>query len=158
MGNGMDSPLFRAGVMTFEELGFLLPELAEDEQQEASIDGIAAQVCFSGPLEGRLLVKMSGELLAVMTVNMLGEEGIPSMQQQHDALGEVANVICGNALPLIAGAKEVFRIGAPEILENGDSAKAETGATVSHVLLNFGDGLAELKLFVDRETQSRPVP
>ena len=32
---------------------------------------------------------------------------------QRDALGELANIICGNVLPLLAGAEDLFRLSAP---------------------------------------------
>ncbi len=149
-----DSPLFQAAVMTFEQLGFLLPDL-EEEKMTGTVAGTTAQVKFSGPFDGRLLVTLSRELLPVMTGNMLGEDDIPSLQQQNDALGELANVVCGNTLPLIAGAKEIFHLSAPEILENGQSPMAEDGAMASRVYLSFMDGQAELRLFIDPAGQKR---
>ncbi len=156
MSKQIISPLFQAAVTTFEDLGFLMPNL-EEEEQSGTVAGITARVKFSGPFGGQLRITMSRELLPILTGNMLGEEEIPSMQQQHDALGEIANVICGNALPLIAGAKEIFHISAPEILKNGNSPVAEDAALASRVNLSFNDGQAELQLFVDHESQSQLV-
>jgi len=38
----------------------------------------------------------------------------------YDVLGELANVICGNALPAIAGKQEIFHLQAPQIVEKSD--------------------------------------
>jgi hypothetical protein len=77
---------------------------------------------------------------------MLGEDEPPSERWQRDALCEIANVICGNALPVIAGAKEVFHLSAPQFIE-GAPENGEKPAAEAHVGLE--EGRADVLLFLD---------
>jgi hypothetical protein len=97
---------------------------------------------FEGPFSGKLLVKLCGGLLPLIAANMLGEEDVPSKSLQYDALGEIANVICGNMLPGIAGSKDIFRVRAPKMDESVDLPP------VAEVQVGLGLGRADLLLFV----------
>lgn len=135
--------LLRVARSTFEDLGFLLVELElRDDQRAAELEG-AVSVGFEGSLGGRVEVRTFGGVLPVLTMNMLGEGGFPSRRLQHDALGEVANVICGNVLPLLAGPREVFRLSAPAPAP--DPAAAPTATAV----LGVERGRAEVLLFAE---------
>jgi chemotaxis protein CheY-P-specific phosphatase CheC len=147
MGNRLESELFKAATLTFQELGFLLPTPEINEQQlNAQVEG-AVSVEFEGPFSGELLVRVCGGLLPIIAANMLGEEGekVSSKSLQYDALGEIANVICGNMLPGIAGSKDVFRVNAPKIAENIDLLPP-----VAEVQVGLGEGRADLLLFISR--------
>jgi CheY-specific phosphatase CheX len=130
---------------------FLMPEL-EEQYRDARV---AAAVCvrFQGPFTGKLVLKVSGDLLPTLAANILGEEEPPAKRLQHDALGEIANVICGNALPAIAGSKAIFQIDAPQLVENVDSPNgaggANTESSMTNVHLTLEQGRADLQLFID---------
>src|SRR5512136_311977 len=94
----------------------MLPSPELDQGQLAAKPEVAATVRFRGPINGGLTVLLCGQLLSAIAANMLGEESSPSVEQQHDALREVANVICGNMLPLIAGTKPVFNVDLPQVI------------------------------------------
>jgi CheY-specific phosphatase CheX len=145
MDNSYQAELFKVGAMTFEELGFLIPAVDLEPACGDAQNMAVASVQFWGPFQGQLTVKISRDMLPVLTTNMLGEEEIPSEQHQLDALGEVANVVCGNVLPLIGGVKEVFHIGAPRAHKNAP-AEVKTEDTSVGVRLNFDEGCAELLL------------
>lgn len=142
MSNKLETELYKAAVLTFEELGFLLPTPEIDEQQLNAQVEAAVSVEFEGPFSGTLLVKVCGGLLPTITANMLGEENIPSENQQYDALGEIANVICGNMLPGIAGSHEVFQVSPPQMAEFTDLPP------VAEVQVGLGQGRADLLLFI----------
>ena len=144
MSKKLETELFKAATLTFEELGFLLPTPEIDEQQLNAQVEAAVSVDFEGPFSGKLLVRICGGLLPIITANMLGEEDIPSKNLQYDALGEIANVICGNMLPGIAGSKDVFHVSAPIMAESIDSPP------VAEVQVGLGLGRADLLLFVSR--------
>ena len=144
MSNKLETELYRAAVLTFEELGFLLPTPEIDEQQLNAQVEAAVSVEFEGPFSGKLLVKVCGGLLPTIAANMLGEENTPSENQQYDALGEIANVICGNMLPCIAGSHEVFHVNPPEMAEFTDLPP------VAEVQVGLGQGRADLLLFISR--------
>jgi hypothetical protein len=100
---------------TLERLGFLFASVAEEPPapSEAALGTVG--VAFEGSFAGELEVSLSGPVLTELAANMLGTmEGDPlSFDQQLDALKELANVICGNLLPVIAGSETEFTIGAP---------------------------------------------
>jgi len=50
----------------------------------------------------------------VLTANVLGEEGTPDESMQRDALGELANIVCGNVLPAI-DAHGRYSLGPPAV-------------------------------------------
>jgi chemotaxis protein CheY-P-specific phosphatase CheC len=101
--------LAATATLTFEDMCFfVVSPLLTDEQRDAPADA-AVQVRFRGPLSGRLVVRLSTRTLPVLASNMLGDvDGSPTMQR--DALGEVANVICGNLLPIIGGTDAIYTI------------------------------------------------
>ncbi len=144
MGKKLETELYRAATMTFEELSFLLPTPEIDEEQLNAPVEAAVSVDFEGPFSGRLLVKVCGGLLPVITANMLGEEEAPSRSQQYDALGEIANVICGHMLPGIAGSKDIFHVSPPKMVESTDSPP------MAEVQVGLGAGRADLLLFVSQ--------
>ena len=144
MQTDMQTALYQAAALTFEELGFLFPnEDLEPGQQAAAIDGIVT-VDFQGPFNGSLVVRVCGELLPMIAANMLGEMEPPSAELQQDVLGELGNVVCGNALPLIAGREVVFRLSPPCV--NASAPAWEKAAAQTQVGLE--EGRADVFLFV----------
>jgi chemotaxis protein CheY-P-specific phosphatase CheC len=144
MSKKLETELYKAAVLTFEELSFLLPTPEIDEQQLNAPVEAAVSVDFEGPFSGKLLVKVYGGLLPIIAANMLGEEEVPSRSQQYDALGEIANVICGHMLPGIAGSKDIFHVSSPRITESMDLPP------MAEVQVGLGAGRADLLLFVSR--------
>lgn len=70
----------------------------------------------------------------------------PSERQLEDALGEVANVICGNLLPAIAGSTEIFRLDPPRPGVPVRHA-CSVGELVSTLVLGLDGGRAEVSLY-----------
>jgi len=150
MSDKAEKELYRAAILTFEDLGFMFPEPELAEENRLAEPEAAVSVEFWGPFSGKLVVTVCGGLLPALAANMLGEEETPSASQQHDALGEIANVICGNALPAIAGPKAVFQIGSPQHIQNVDLAGNDTAGLEAAVHLALDQGRADLLLFVDK--------
>lgn len=147
MNQNLAHTLLQAAVLTFEDLGFMLPtpEL-DDEQKSAPLD-TTVSVAFQGPSSGRLVILTCSEMLPTLAANMLGEEETTE-QQQRDALGEVANVICGNMLPGIAGAKAVFNLGAPQFIAAFQDVAQGSEALAAEAAIGLDIGRAELRLFL----------
>jgi len=144
MNKKLETELYKAATLAFEELGFLLPTPEIDEQQLNARVEAAVSIDFEGPFSGNLLVRICGGVLPILAANMLGEEEAPSNSLQYDALGEIANVICGNMLPGIAGSKNVFHVNPPRMAETPDLPP------VVEVQVGLGIGRADLLLFVSR--------
>jgi CheY-specific phosphatase CheX len=148
MNEKLETNLRQAAILTFEQLGFMFP-MSEDESVQADWEfGTGVQVAFSGPLRGVLSVHTSEELMSTLAGNMLGQDETPSITEQRDALGEVANVICGNLLPLIAGSEAVFDIGAPAPAMCTDGKNDASGGATSRVSILLDSGQADVQLCI----------
>ncbi len=115
---------------------------------DAALDdasSVAVAVNFSGAFGGKIVVRVESGVLPVIAANMLGEEEPVADELMADALGEIANVICGNALPAIAGKKEVFRLQPPAPFDGG----AESKAPAAKAALALDEGLAEVFIYLD---------
>ena len=147
MSKALEKALYKAAALTFDELGFMLPSPELEEGQKSAAASIAVSVSFQGPVNGMVHITLCGELLPILAANMLGAEGVPSKPQQHDALLEVANVICGNLLPLMAGTTPVFNVGLPQVQKDPTASSKETMVAFSQI--GIEEGRAELRLFLD---------
>ena len=112
----MPSPLLTAATSTFESLALLFADVPPSAAQGAAPLTAAVSVSFVGPSTGALVVAVSDDVAVALAANMLGLD--PDAVQadpalRHDALGELANVVCGNVLPLVAGRGAVFHLAAP---------------------------------------------
>lgn len=139
--------LAETAARTLEDLCFFyVTPLMSDAQRDARVDG-TMEVHFRGPLTGRLAVRLCGGTMRTLASNMLGDvEGTMSMQR--DALGELANVICGNLLPIIGGRDAIYEIDAAQPVPIFGFRAAGLEAEV-HLGLEH-DGRADLLLFLER--------
>ena len=147
--NQLQTSLFNVGLKVFEDLGFMLPTSELDSEQAAAEFHSAVSVNFRGPVAGTLVVAISGDVLPILTSNMLGEEEVPSDLQQKDALKELANVICGNLLPQIAGPAAVFEIAEPEIQASENVPDGGLPLTAQQSI-GLENGRAELLLYLSK--------
>jgi CheY-specific phosphatase CheX len=145
--NQLQTSLFNAGLKVFEDLGFMLPTSELDPEQAAAEFRSAVSVSFSGPVRGTLLVAISGDILPILASNMLGEEEAPSDLQQKDALKELANVICGNLMPQIAGPTAVFNLGEPQIRASENVPDGDL-PLIAQQSIGLENGRAELMLYL----------
>lgn len=124
-------------------------------QEEEAVDEsgvVSARVAFQGPFSGSILLTMPGSIVPELAANMLGtdETVAPSEQQQRDAVGELANVMCGNLVQVVAGPEPVFRLHAPVVATASDAAEAdEPGGFLLSSRVSLEKGWAELSLFVE---------
>jgi hypothetical protein len=113
---------------------------------------VAAQVQFSGRFSGRLELRLSETVLLELAANMLGvdESGPIGIEQQRDALREIANVVCGRLLPLIGGREAEFIIE-PSIVPDRPSAADGRllSEAVARARLDLEGGVCDLALSVE---------
>lgn len=152
MSSWLETRLFRATVRTFEDLGFILPSFDLNDAQKRMRPDAAVEITFQGTFSGRLVLTVSGPILAVVAGNMLGEdESEITREAQLDALGELANVICGNVLPEIAGDRETFRLTPPMLLTDVSGTPAVWAGIVGDVRVGLDEGCADVKLYLEGE-------
>ena len=102
------------------KLAFMFAEPAEDgASNDASKDGLQAEVTFSGSLHGRMSVAVPREWCSELAANILGvdEDDDAALANAADALKELVNVSCGHVLTAVAGEKLMFELSPPMINE-----------------------------------------
>jgi hypothetical protein len=153
MDSSAEKVLFRKAALIFEELGFLMPK--SDRGLESQLATSGAYISFSGPFSGCLLVMLNEEALSTLSCNMLGLDKPPDETIEQDALGEIANVICANALPAVFGHREIFRLEPPQSLAESDSAQFESEyCRIAKVCVPFGCGQADVVLYAEKRAAS----
>ncbi|HEU4630510.1 MAG TPA: chemotaxis protein CheX [Gemmatimonadaceae bacterium] len=149
--SALRTALSSATISTFEELGLLFPAdgAAPARRGEPLVGGV--RVDFDGPWRGTVVVRATAGVLATAAANMLGRAEPPAEPLRRDALGELANVLCGNLLPAVAGRAAVFELGAPRWLSAGDAVGRDvTGdeAPAAALALELEEGRVEVTLHV----------
>jgi len=137
-------------VDTLEKLAFLFAAPLEGPASEGTRELATVRVRFSGPVCGGMQLSLSRPVLAELAGNMLGADdgSALSADEQHDALRELINVICGNLLPIIGGGTAEFNIQTPFIPAAGTSAAGEFAPVnaVSNLSVENGVCLVSLQL------------
>jgi CheY-specific phosphatase CheX len=150
MSNSLEAELVQATALTFEGLAFVFPspELLQ-EQLDAPFEA-AVTVDFNGTCGGNLTLMVAGGVLPTIVGNMIGGERGHDPDARCDALGELANVICGNVLTHIAGHDKSFLLSAPkmisfeELSSMRDSERAE-------IRVGIEGGRAEVTFSLNRK-------
>lgn len=154
MNEKIDNIILKISAETLEKLVFMFASPYDPEESTEQDPDTGASVSFTGPFSGTLGMKVSGEVLSEIAVNMLGvdDEDETTPDDQNDALKETINIICGNILPVIGGKQAVFNIGTPMIILEGEDIKERDGEKlVSDAKLSLDEGRCDLVLFVNGE-------
>ena len=146
MSQPLATPLLRATTATFENLALLACDAAETwpDTPDAREPLASASVVFAGASRGRLDLIVSRTLLPIIAGNMLGVEHASDPALQEDALGELANVICGNILADLDSVRVEVRISPPAVCA---PAPVET-EPVTRARVRLDDGMAEARLYL----------
>ncbi|MFA5322872.1 MAG: chemotaxis protein CheX [Smithella sp.] len=138
-----------ASINTFEDVCFMyqVPEL-KNIQKNLKPEASSA-VRYRGDYAGTLLIETSGNLFSAIAANILSTED-PDSRQKRDALGEIANIICGNVVTSLGRGKLGYKIESPKSLSKKELLK-KTGheKPVAEITLNFNEGRADIKFFID---------
>lgn len=152
---GIATEISRITASTFEELGFLLATWEFDRRQAELAPEATAVVRFIGSVNGAVEVRLSGSVLSELTENMLGEQAVGSALLESDALGELANVICGGIVPLLADSDAVFDLDRPRITMGTETPLPERAgppaANVSLGVGSIGGGRVDVTLYLENE-------
>ncbi|MGZ8379787.1 MAG: chemotaxis protein CheX [Gemmatirosa sp.] len=157
----MPSPLLTAATSTFESLALLFAESPPSGAQANAPLTYAVRVAFAGPCAGALDVAVSDDVAVALAANMLGldpdavraDAGV-----RQDAVGELANVVCGNVLPLVAGREVVFHLAAPVARPVPTANDAPPHGAALTETLGVDGGRAVLTLVLDDPAPLRLLP
>lgn len=145
----IERTLYESSVSTFEDTCFmyLAPEM-EEEQKELPLEA-ASEARYRGDWTGKLLIETRGGMLEAIASNILSLDE-PSLQQKKDALGEIANIICGNVVISLGRHGRVSKIESPKFLSEEElQTEEDIGSCVAGITLNFFEGRADIKFYVD---------
>ena len=137
--------LHRAAMRSLETLCFVFSSPLREKDKKANRKSMTVEVKFQGFHTGRLILKVSQDIIATLTKNMIGEKEVTG-EQQRDAMGEIANVICGNFLPEVFGRVQVFEISAPVVKQ---TANNQISAPAIHLAVE--SGRIDIILCLDKE-------
>lgn len=158
MKTRIENALKEATIRTFEDTCFmyLVPEL-KDAQKDMALEA-AAEVKYKGDYTGKLIIETRGGLFSAIATNMLSNE-IPNEQQKKDALGEIANIICGNVVPSLGRKSGAgYKIESPKFLDKDELLKDEEKTKpLAEIVFNFKEGRADIKIFVDNQFYSEEI-
>ncbi len=149
MQNKQEAELYKAAVLTFEDLCLTLPTESLNDRQRSAVPVAAVRLGFKGSSSGKLFVLVSADLLSLLPTNMLALDGPVAKIDQYDALREVANVICGNMLPGVMGSEEAFQITPPELINVSEVQALSAVKPSAEVHIGIDQGRADLLLFID---------
>lgn len=99
--------------MTFTEAKPQKPYLKRDSKPKGAVTGI---ISISGQTEGSLAITFSHECICYLVANMFGEEVNTINEDVKDAVGELTNMISGDARRQLAESGLPLQAGIPEIL------------------------------------------
>lgn len=139
---------------TLEKLAFLFAFADDERIKDGPAPAVTGRVDFSGFFSGSLVMRISQGAVTELATNMLGldDNSKVSEEEQQDAFKEMLNVICGNLLPAIAGDREEFAIGPPEVLSEEDARDELTNQnSLSVVRLMLEEGFCDVYLFADEQ-------
>ena len=144
----LGASLLEAASQTFESLGYFFVEPLDPASAGPLLGARTAAIDFTGPNRGTLLVSVTDDVLGPLAANMLGRDDPPDEALQLDALGEVANVICGSVLPALGGARAVFSLAAPRVTPAGAPAADPIHPPAAQVSLDIEGGRADVVWYV----------
>lgn len=141
---------------TFEITCYMFPldewELEDmdiDELDDPATDG--AMVRFDGASRGGLMIRPNEELLTAIASNMLGEDDA-SDKQKAGALCEIANIICGNTVPIFAKDDKICYIRPPFIIDQDyDTSKEFEGYKHESIRVFLDEGIADIDIHYSTE-------
>ena len=139
---------------TLEKLAFLFALPDDGRSHDGPEPAVTGRVEFSGFFCGSMVVRISASVLPELAANMLGspDDAEISGEAQQDAFKELTNVICGNALPAIAGDLAEFNIKAPVTLSSTDARNLiSKGTSACVVRLALEEGYCDVYLFTEEK-------
>ena len=132
----------------FENLCFMLPSHPRLSlpPEAPGLSRVILAVDFSGAGRGALHLTLPDSMIAPVASAMLGEDGPLELSEQYDAVCELANIVCGNVLPLIAGERAVFDLASPRVIATLDVSLGDAFDASARVLLDDGLVCASIRL------------
>jgi len=136
---------------TFEITCYMFPldewEIEERGEIKLGDDSITAIVEFDGAANGAMSIRVNPELLEAIAENMLGMEEA-DQELKEGALCEIANIICGNTVPVFAKDDKICYIRTPRIVEKEGLLEGRfKGLQKEKLQIHLDEGSAEITIY-----------
>ncbi len=151
LGVSFKDKILEIAYRTFELTCYMFPleeweleEIGDLQQPDGTVRTI---VHFDGAAEGGMVIAPSDDLLNAIAANMLGVEAATE-DEKEGALCEIANIICGNTVPLFAENDNICYIRPPRIAgktENTDQVFKDMNREKFQIILD--EGIADITLY-----------
>lgn len=127
-GVELAKPFVKATINVLSTMAMIEPKPGKPyiKKGETAVGDVSAIIGFTGEHKGTISVSFSKECAVTMVKNMLGDDIEDIMQDAKDAVGEVANMISGQARAGLAEMGLTFLGSTPTVI-TGDKH------TVSHM-------------------------
>lgn len=149
MDSDLKDNIRHIALRAFESMCFMFemdPHFDGDVAVETTFDETAI-IRFDGDVNGGMLISGSPELRTAAAMNMLGADEITD-QHKQDACFELANIICGNLVPLLNKNDGISFIQSPRKATPVEvSGAAFKGFQEERVLLSLDEGTCEIRVF-----------
>ncbi len=137
----------------FETVCYMFPleewEIEEMLEMSDYEENTGAVVKFDGAANGMMFIKPCERLYEAIAANMLGSEETTE-QEKEAALCEIANIVCGNTVPLFARNKKICLIRPPEIIKDMNKLSDFTsGMLCENVEIFFDEGKAQISVYYE---------
>lgn len=113
-------PFRQAAVTVLQTMAFTTPRAGEPFLKEKTLvsrSDITGIVGLTGVINGSLAVSFSGTAILQVVSNMLGEAFKEINDEVCDAVGELSNMICGDARRALAEQGYQFQAAIPTVIE-----------------------------------------
>jgi CheY-specific phosphatase CheX len=105
---------------------------------------VAAVLELTSPIEGPLILWFPSATASALAGRIFAEVHVnPAEELIRDCLGEIANVVCGQAKAMLSGTRYAFRFSTPTVLS---SAKIPAKEGKDWVVITFATDAGDLAL------------
>jgi chemotaxis protein CheX len=126
---------------------------AEQAASQYTTTELTALIGLSGQLEGNVLYGFSQDCARTVASKMIGQEIVEMDELSLSAIGELANMITGNAATLLANMGAVCEITPPVIIEPSGSRFTTFGGP--QILVKFTSELGPLHIRISMTENHR---
>jgi CheY-specific phosphatase CheX len=138
-------------INVLETQAFMFGEACPKDELITEADTFShANMEFSGPVCGTVGIEVPAEVCAELAANILGMDMDESIAPEDaiDALQELLNVICGQALTALYGSEPIFDLSIPRTEEGGcvDWEREVTSADTVGLLVDEEPFLVYMRL------------
>ena len=109
-------------------------------------DEFTAVIGITGDLRGTVLYQMNKQVALTVASKMIGEPVETLDEMALSALGEMANMMSGNATTMVAQAGYVCDISPPAMLVPTEGIELRLHGTGSHLVVNFTCSLGDFSV------------